>query len=226
MSFFFETRPSDAPFVESIWRTESEQEIDFLSQANLPWQMVLSRYQGKTVFTVRGPETQVSKAASPAGAEFIGITFKLGTFMPHLPLKTIMDRADLRLPEAANQSFWLNSSTWQFPTFENVDTFINQLVQEEILMHDPMVSAALQGHNPYLSPRSVQYRFLRATGLTQNTIRQIERAKQAEALLEQGTSILDTMHMLGYFDQAHLTRSLKRFIGQTPSQIATVKQPG
>lgn len=225
MSFFFETRPSDAPFVESIWRTESEQEISFLSQASIHWQMVLTRYEGKTTFTARGPETMVTQAESPPGVEFFGITFKLGTFMPHLSLKTIMDRADLPLPDAANQSFWLNSSTWQYPTFENADTFLNQLVHEGILMHDPMVNAALEGQNPYLSPRSVQYRFLQATGMTKSTIRQIDRAKQAVALLEQGTSILDTVHTLGYFDQAHLTRSLKRFIGHTPSQIALLKQP-
>jgi AraC-like DNA-binding protein len=32
--------------------------------------------------------------------------------------------------------------------------------------------------------------------------------------------ILDAVHEAGYFDQAHLTRSLKRLIGQTPGQIA------
>lgn len=226
MSFFFETRPSDAPFVESIWRTESEQEIAFLSQANTQWQMVLARYQGKTTFTVRGPETKVTEAASPPGVEFVGITFKHGTFMPHLPLKTIMDRADLVLPDAANQSFWLNSSIWQLPTYDNADTFISQLIQEGVLAHDPIVDAALHGQGVDLSLRSLQYRFLRATGLTQSTLRQIERAKRAAALLQQGRSILDTTYELGYFDQAHLTRSLKRFMGQTPSQIAAIKQPG
>ena len=38
-------------------------------------------------------------------------------------------------------------------------------------------------------------------------------------LLKDGTSILDTVVAAGYFDQAHLTRSLKRFVGQTPSDI-------
>jgi AraC-like DNA-binding protein len=32
-------------------------------------------------------------------------------------------------------------------------------------------------------------------------------------------SILDTVYQAGYFDQAHLTRSLRRFIGQTPAQL-------
>ncbi|MBD2683429.1 MULTISPECIES: helix-turn-helix domain-containing protein, partial [Nostoc] len=77
----------------------------------------------------------------------------------------------------------------------------------------------IQGYTPDISVRSLQYRFLRATGLTQKTIQQIERAHCAVSLLEQGTSILDTSFKLGYFDQAHLTNSLKHFIGKTPAQI-------
>jgi AraC-like DNA-binding protein len=71
-----------------------------------------------------------------------------------------------------------------------------------------------------MSVRSLQYRFLRATGLTHKTIQQIERARSAVSLLEQGTPISDTAFELGYFDQAHLTNSLKRFVGRTPAQIA------
>jgi AraC-like DNA-binding protein len=64
-----------------------------------------------------------------------------------------------------------------------------------------------------------QRRFLRATGLTRGIVDQIERAHQAVALLEQGVSIADAYYHVGYADQPHLTRSLKRFIGQTPGQI-------
>jgi methylphosphotriester-DNA--protein-cysteine methyltransferase len=66
----------------------------------------------------------------------------------------------------------------------------------------------------------VQRRFLRATGLTHGAVSQIERAHRAVALLRQGVSILDTVERAGYADQPHLTRSLKRLIGQTPAQLA------
>jgi AraC-like DNA-binding protein len=32
-------------------------------------------------------------------------------------------------------------------------------------------------------------------------------------------SIPDTMYELGYFDQPHLTRALKHFVGFTPAQL-------
>ena len=46
-----------------------------------------------------------------------------------------------------------------------------------------------------------------------------DRGPEVKVLLRQGTSILDAVHEAGYFDQAHLTRSLTHLIGQTPVEI-------
>ena len=89
-----------------------------------------------------------------------------------------------------------------------------------LLVRDPVVEAALRGDAGGRSVRSVQRRVARATGLTRGTIHQIERAEKAVALLEWGRSISETVRLCGYADQAHLTRSLRRFVGQTPGQIA------
>ena len=177
-------------------------------------------YRGKTTFTVRGPETRSSIAPFPADAEWLGITFTLGTYMADFPPGGLVDRQDVNLPQATGKSFWLRGATWEFPTFDNADTFVNRLVREGLLVHDPLVDAVRQGHPPALSKRAIQYRFLRATGLSQHTIHQIERARRAAELLADGMPILDTVHETGYFDQAHLTNGLRRFVGQTPAQIA------
>jgi len=94
-----------------------------------------------------------------------------------------------------------------------------------LLVRDPVVQAVLQGQLQELSVRAVQYRFLQATGLTHRTVQQIERAQHAMTLLRQGASIPDTVYQAGYFDQPHLTRALKRFVGQTPAQIARMSKP-
>jgi methylphosphotriester-DNA--protein-cysteine methyltransferase len=88
-----------------------------------------------------------------------------------------------------------------------------------------VVGASLQGQLKDLSLSTIQRRFLRATGVRQSTARQIERARHATLLLQQGVSILDATLEAGYFDQAHLTRSLKHFIGQTPAQILHKSRP-
>jgi hypothetical protein len=221
-----DARSGDSPFVEMVWRTHSGRAGAFTSVAASNWEMVIATFGGKTVITARGPETKASEADFPADAGFFGIIFKLGAFMPHLPIKTLRDRQDATLPEASSGSFWLHGSAWELPTFENADVFVERLVRRGILVRDPAVEAAIRGHTPTMSIRSLQYRFLRATGLTYKTIQQIERARNAVSLLERGTPITETALELGYFDQAHLTNSLKRFVGRTPAQIASKSAVG
>src|SRR5262249_22875694 len=57
-------------------------------------------------------------------------------------------------------------------------------------------------------------------------IGQIRRAERAAELLCRGVSPLDAAAQVGYPDQPHLTRSLKRFVGRTPSQIAISARGG
>jgi hypothetical protein len=144
--------------------------------------------------------------------------------MPHLPTREFLE-SETSLPKASSRSFWLKGSAWQFPDYDNADTFVQKLVQEEVLTYDPLVSSVLQGEPLEMSPRTVRHHFLRATGLPQGHIVQFERAQRAAELLRQGWSILDTVYESGYFDQPHLTRSLKQFIGYTPAQIIQMSQP-
>jgi len=220
MELVFDERSANSSFVEMVWHTHSERAGTFTSVAVSNWEVVITTLDGKTMITARGPETIASEADFPADAEFFGIIFKLGTFMPHLSLRTLLDRQDATLPKASSNSFWLHGSAWEFPTFENADVFVGRLIRQGLIVRDPVIEPAIQGHAPDMSRRSLQYRFLRATGLTHKTIQQIERARNAISLLEQGTPISDTAFELGYFDQAHLTNSLKRFVGKTPAQIA------
>jgi methylphosphotriester-DNA--protein-cysteine methyltransferase len=118
----------------------------------------------------------------------------------------------------------LNGSAWEYPDFENAETLVARLVKDGVITRDSAVEAALRGERPALSLRSAQRHFLRATGMTHGTFRQIERARYATNLLRQGVPILDTVHEAGFFDQAHLTRSLKRLIGQTPARVIGQEQ--
>ncbi|MCC6454333.1 MAG: helix-turn-helix transcriptional regulator [Caldilineaceae bacterium] len=224
MKFVFEQRPSDSPFVDMVWRTQSESAGSFMSAAGIQWEMVVMKQYGKTFLTVRGPETKASPAPCPENTEFFGIRFKLGTFMPKFPTSNLVDDA-VHLPVEMRKAVWVDGSTWEVPDFENADTFVERLVRDEMLVHEPIIDAALQGQLQGISVRSVQRRFVRATGLTHGAICQIERAQQAVALLGQGVSILDTVEQAGYADQPHLTRSLKRLVGQTPAQILRRELP-
>lgn len=223
MPLHIEERLSDSPYVERIWRSRSENIDVFTSIASNRFDLVFSRQDGQTDVNLLGPETHASIASVPQDAEFFGILFKVGAFMPHLPVEKMVDN-NILLPGAAGQSFWLKGAAWQFPTYDNADTFVNRLVRDGLLFFEPAVDDMLRGHMPSMSLRSIQRRFLRATGLTYNTIVQIERARHATIRLREGGNILDTAYDLGYFDQSHLTKSLKYFIGQTPAQLADISK--
>lgn len=216
----FDERPSDSPFVERIWRTRCEQATSFTSISTALWSMVVSKWRGHITVSLHGPETGATCKEFPTEGEWFGIAFKLGTFVPNVLPGSFVD-GHIVLPDTSGRSFSLGDSAWQFPNYENADTFVNRLVRTGILAHEPIMNADQQGHSPSLSLRMVQYRILRSTGLSQRTIRQIERARYATSLLKQGMSILDTVCEAGYSDQPHLTRSLKRFIGHTPAEIPT-----
>jgi len=76
----------------------------------------------------------------------------------------------------------------------------------------------------YLAGLITERHFLQATGMTHSALRQIERARHATTLLRSGVAIGDVVHEAGYFDQAHLTRSLRHFIGVTPAKLARGEQ--
>ncbi|HUD71806.1 MAG TPA: AraC family transcriptional regulator [Dongiaceae bacterium] len=158
-------------------------------------------------------------AEFPAQGEWFAIRFKLGSFMPHLRPGALRDRNDVALPDAASRSFWLKGSAWDYPTFENAETFVRQLAEAGLVAEDRLVGDLLRGPMRQPGSRTQQRRFLEVTGLTRGAIRQIERARHATLLLRHGVPILDAAFEAGYYDQPHFTRSLKRWIGQTPAQI-------
>lgn len=215
----FDDRPSDSPFVERIWRSHSVRAGTFLSVAASTCGIVFSRHKGTMKVTLRGPETKATVAECPADGEWLGITFAMGTFFPRYPAAKLRDRHDLDLPVTTSRTFRLLGSAWELPAFDNAESFVARLVRAGVITHDPYVSETLRGEGNGLSRRTAQRHFLQATGMTCNTYRLIERARYALSLLRQGASVVDAAYRAGYFDQAHLTRSLRCFAGDTPARI-------
>jgi AraC-like DNA-binding protein len=215
---FDEDRASGSAFVERVWRSHSEGPGSFVSIAESRAELVVTRYRGQATLTVRGPETRATRAFYPPDAEWLGIRFKPGAYIVAQPASKLVNRK-VTLPQGTRNSFWLNGSAWQVPDFDNADTFVEWLARDDLLVIDPAVRAALLGEHPDSSLRTLQRRFLQATGVTQTVTRRIERARCAALLLKSGVPITSAAYQAGYFDQPHLTRSVQHFIGQTPAQL-------
>src|SRR5258706_9499145 len=120
--------------------------------------MLLLRQDAKVKVSVEGPLTTAKPKTQAEGTEWLVIKFQLGTFLPSLPISNLTD-GEAILPRASRNSFWLHGSIWQFPDYEQVETFVNRLVREEVLLRDPVVNAVLAGQPHKLSARTVRRHF-------------------------------------------------------------------
>ena len=221
--FPIHNRIERSDFVERIWRTRSVPHRAMISVAGPHGQLVVvKKWRGPTGVFVRGPETKASIVEIPQDADFIGIEFKLGTFMPALGVETLVD-VGRELDTVSGTKINLAGANWEIPSFENAADFVARLARDGALVRDPLVEQTLLRKPVAITERSVQRRFLRATGLTYGMVRQIERAERTAALLTAGASILDAVEIAGYSDQAHMTRSLHRFLGKTPGKLTSGK---
>jgi hypothetical protein len=215
----FEERSSDSPYIERVWRGRSDGGGPFVSVAAGHLELVVTRLADFALVTIRGPETRATTINCPPDGEWAAIRFRLGVHMPSLPTGLLVDHRDVHLPVSADGTFELQGSRWPLPDLQNAERYAGALARRGVISRDGVVEAAICGDRQPLTLRSVQRHFRRTTGMTHALFRQIERARYATTLLYDGASILDTVHEAGYFDQAHLTRSLRAFIGETPAGV-------
>lgn len=219
MALEIESRSSELPYIERVWRSRSDGVRWMTSIATSHWELVFWEHDGRVQAAVLGPEPKACPAPVPKDATFFGISFALGTSMPHVPISQLVGAA-AEIPDVTRRSVWLKGSAWHVPDYDNAEWFVRRLVREGIVDCDPIVPAVLGGATLDVCERTLQRRFVAATGLTRGAIRQIHRARQAAVLLQEGMPAKDVAHRLGYFDQPHLARSLNRYIGRTATQLS------
>jgi len=215
----FEQRQSASPFIERVWRSYSKTAGSFYSMAEPNLELVIARVGGRAEAILRGPVTKASIAECPADGEWLGIRFRMGTYLPGLPTGCLRDHQSLVLANAGHGKFWLRNQAWELPTYDSAESLIARLAANDIIARDDVVDLALSGRKPAVTLRSVQRRFLQTTGITKGGFLQIERARYAAFLLRGGAQILDVVDQAGYFDQSHLNHALRRLIGPTPRTL-------
>jgi len=215
----FEKRKSTSPFVERVWRCTSSTGGTFLSMAEGNIELVFTRLPGFLAVTLRGPVSKGTPVECPPDGEWLAIRFRLGTYLPRISTAALIDHKDMQLPVLANGGFWFCDLTWEIPDYDNAEVFVARLARAGVVARSHATDAAVEGDVDWMSRRSVQRHFRRVTGMTFSSYQQIQRARHAASLLIDGNSILNTTFAAGYFDQAHLTRSVKHLIGMTPARL-------
>lgn len=215
----FDHRESGSPLVERIWRSRSRAGGAFLSMAESSIELVVSRLPGLLSVILRGPVSRGAFVECPPNGEWLGIRFRPGTYFPGIPTASLMDHHNVELPLLADGRILFSGAAWEIPRFDNADQFVVRLARAGIIARSFVADSVIEGDVRSLSQRSVQRNFRHVTGMTISKYQQIERARHATSLLVQGHSLLDVTYDAGYFDQAHLTRSVRDLIGMTPARL-------
>jgi AraC-like DNA-binding protein len=216
----FTTRPSDSSWISTVWTCVSEDIATMTAVASETWGLVFWQEEGTPHAAVVGPESRTSVAPVPPEATFVGIQFKVGTSLRLAHTTSLVD-GGIALPDVRSRSFWLDGRRWRTPAAVDAELLVDDLARHGVLARDPVVAEVLRGDRSTLSPRTVERRFRVATGLTRGAVAQIERVRDAAGMLAADASVNDVVEKLGYYDQPHLARMLRRYVGRTASQLRT-----
>jgi hypothetical protein len=204
-----------------VWAAECDSPTDFSSIASVNPGIGFVRIGGTTTVHLRGPATQASTLSCPRDAEYFGVDFRLGAYLPMFPPAGLANLKDAVLPILSDGRILLDGRAWEMPAPHNVDVFIDRLESAGLLVLDRLVEELWHdGADGSIPHRTAQSRFVRAVGLSRRKLRTIERGRHAARLLRAGTPIADVVVGAGYYDQPHLTRSLRQLIGYTPAELA------
>jgi hypothetical protein len=213
-----ETRSSDSPFIQSVSRVKYTGESVDIEPPDGHWAIVVLKHHGKTQILHTGTVTKPVTLHFEQDDEYMGISFKPSTFLTRFPAQPLVNTG-MYLPQIDKRNFWLGNSAWEIPTFDNAEALVDKLVDDGLLAADDIVHAVLNDLPKASSLRSIQRHFLQTTGITLKYFHQIQRAQEASGLLQTGSTPIEAALAAGYYDQSHMTKSLKKILGKTPTEI-------
>jgi Helix-turn-helix domain len=224
MSFLYEEKDSACPYVDVVWHTVDTSDGTYLAAADACWDMIFTRTAATSRVLLSGPSSRPTPVPYQTGNRNVGVRFTQGTYFTHVEPQSMCNRT-IALPMPDAECFELDGRTWPMPDYDGIDELLAGFDAVGLIAHDPVIDAALRGIHPPLSPRSVQRHFTRITGQSPQQVRQIARAREAVARLRTGEAIADVAYELGYADQSHLSRDVKRLTGYTPAESKRRNEP-
>ena len=225
MSFLYEEKASSSRFVDVVWHTVDTSDGTYIAAADACWDMIFTTLaDGGSRVLLSGPSSRPTAVTYRTGNRSVGIRFTQGSYFTHVEPHSMCDRT-IRLPVLADGGFQLAGRAWTMPDYDRVDLLLTAFESHGLLADDPVIAAALSGAEPALSARSVQRHFERITGQSPRNVRRVTRAREAVARLRAGEAITQVAYELGFADQSHLTREVKRLTGYTPAESQRRDEP-
>jgi hypothetical protein len=212
-------RDSPHPLIDTIWATQNVADGVYLATPDGSWDfIVLIQPDGSKSMMLTGQATKPMDVPYRGGTSSVVISFAPGAYMPAYPAKKLVDSFEI-LPNADAEHFVLSGHTFAFPTFDNAEELVEELLASKLLFADSIVHGAYRDAPKAASKRSAQRHFAENAGLTQKNLAKIERAQEAVRQLQTGKKPSEVAADAGYTDQPHLARDLRNIMGVKPSDV-------
>jgi len=220
MSQVNRSRKTDNPYVETIWMTQCITDGVYQATPDGSWDLIaMIDVDGSESMMLTGQATKTYPVPYRAGVSSVVISFAPGAYMPDYNLAKLVDSFEM-LPNVDDKHFELLGHTFPFPhDFDEAEKLVEELVSLGMLKSNHVVEGVLGGKSPAMSARAKQRHFVQTTGMTHKAFEQIKRAQKAVSELKQGKKPSDVAAEVGYADQPHLAKSLKKIMDAKPSNV-------
>ncbi len=215
MAIAYEEKLSQSPLVDFVFQTEDLTDGVYVASADARWDIIFTTCpDGTTRVLLCGPSFKARQVPYSPGYMHVGICYKPWAIFAGIPITTMLNETSL-LPMASLDTFIMQGKTWKMPTYENVDQFVAEQEERGLLKADPIIRDVLENKPVDMSLRSVQRHFVKTIGMSPRRVKQIDSARKAVKLLQQGNTLSEVAYELDYADLPHMTRMLRRFTGYT-----------
>jgi AraC-like DNA-binding protein len=218
MSFTYEENVIDSLYIEKIWHTVTTDAGVYIAGLDGNWDIIITRSPSGVTVSVNGIGTKAVEVPYMAGVDSVGIALKPGVFLRDYKGKTIVNSQHV-IHDADDSYVEIGGHRFNIPDFESAERFICELSGTGVLVIDSIAASRIQPTEAASSGRTLRRHVAETTGLTRNFLTQIDRAQVAGSLLQEGMPISQVAIEAGYSDQAHMTKSLKKILGKTPTQL-------
>lgn len=213
------SRTSTHPLIDRVWETKNIEDGVYLATPDGAWDLiVMIQADGSKSMAIAGQATKSVHVPYQAGSGGVVVSFAPNAYLPHTPGEKLLDAMEF-LPNTDEGHFEYQGHTFAFPTFENAEEIVNEMIIKGLIASDELIRSLRDGTPRAASTRAFQRHFLKATGLTQKQFQQIKRAQEAVTLLKEGKRPIEVAADAGYSDQPHLAKSLKKIMESKPSSV-------
>jgi len=211
-------RESASPHIGLLWWAEVDEDADYVDVANEFWGLAFGVLaDGRPSATLIGPSLAPRELHLRAGERSWGVELAAHVFVRQSSKQQLLGQM---LPlETNGRWFELAGVRLAVPEVDTLEGLVATLLRQGILAADENMAAVLAGQTVAYSRRSLHRHTVQASGMSPKQLEQLQRARTAYALLQDGRSLAAAAVEAGFADQAHMTRAFTALAGSSPARI-------